>query len=65
MCGIAGYISFQKESSLSVKPLLKLMEHRGPDESSSIEQDNWGIGANRLAISAPSGKKHTTLMESG
>ena len=29
------------------------MEHRGPDESSTIEQDGWGIGANRLAISAP------------
>lgn len=53
MCGIVGYTYFHRDPSLSIKPLLKLMEHRGPDESSSIEKDNWGIGVNRLAISAP------------
>lgn len=61
MCGIAGYIKLQKKSSLSVKPLLKLMEHRGPDESSAVEQDNWGIGANRLAILAPREKNTQPL----
>ncbi len=61
MCGIAGYISFQKKPSFSIKPMLKLMEHRGPDESHVIETDHWGIGVNRLAVSAPQEKNTQPL----
>lgn len=61
MCGIAGYTYFHKSPSFSIKSLLKLMEHRGPDESSFIEKDNWGIGVNRLAISAPQEKNTQPL----
>ena len=53
MCGIAGSLHFDKKRDLSLHPLLEIMKHRGPDESSVIEQDRWSIGANRLAISAP------------
>ena len=38
MCGIAGYISFRKDPSFSMEALLKLMEHRGPDENLSYRR---------------------------
>ena len=60
MCGIAGYI-YREKPEFSMKTLLKLMEHRGPDESCAIEEDNWSIGVNRLAISAPQEKNTQPL----
>ena len=53
MCGIAGGFHFSGRGDFSLKPLLELMKHRGPDETSLIERDDWSIGVNRLAISAP------------
>ena len=53
MCGIAGSLYFTGKKEFSLHPLLRLMKHRGPDESSVIEQSDWSIGVNRLAISAP------------
>lgn len=53
MCGIAGGFHFKGKGDFSLHPLLDLMKHRGPDESSVIEQNDWSIGVNRLAISAP------------
>ena len=53
MCGIAGCLYFSGKKKFSLRPLLQLMKHRGPDESSVIEQSDWSIGVNRLAISAP------------
>ena len=55
MCGVIGNLNFQgkEKRGFSLPPLLKLMRHRGPDESSVMEQDDWSVGVNRLAVSAP------------
>ena len=53
MCGVVGNLNFQGKGGISLPSLLKLMRHRGPDESSVMEQDDWGVGMNRLAVSAP------------
>ena len=53
MCGIAGYIQFQKESSFAIDSLLAVIKHRGPDETESITGENFAIGVNRLAILSP------------
>ena len=52
MCAIAGCLHFQGKREFSLRPLLQLMKHRGPDESSIIEQDFWSVGLNRLAITS-------------
>ena len=61
MCGIAGYIQFQKDSSLSIDSLLFPMKHRGPDETESITGENFAIGVNRLAILSPEESKTQPL----
>lgn len=53
MCGIAGYIQFQRDSSFSIDTLLAPMKHRGPDETESIIGEDFAIGVNRLAILSP------------
>ena len=55
MCGVIGNLNFQGKGSggVSLPSLLELMRHRGPDESSFLEQDDWSVGVNRLAVSAP------------
>ena len=52
MCAIIGSLHFQTKREFSLRPLLQLMTHRGPDETSVIEQDLWSVGLNRLAITA-------------
>ena len=61
MCGIAGYIQFQKENSLSIDSLLAPMKYRGPDETESITGENFAIGVNRLAILSPEEPKTQPL----
>ena len=54
MCGIAGiynYRSLQEPSTeQSVKKMLSLINHRGPDESGVFLDENIGIGSVRLSI---------------
>jgi len=52
MCAIAGYLHFQKAKAFQLKALLELMKHRGPDETNLIEEEQWGLGVNRLAITS-------------
>lgn len=61
MCGIAGYIAFKNNPSFSIRSLLKLMEHRGPDETYYIKKEHWSIGVNRLAILSPKEKNTQPL----
>ena len=58
MCGIVGSLHFHGKRDFSLAPLVRLMKHRGPDESHIIEQDFWSLGLCRLAITAPE-EKHT------
>ena len=53
MCGIAGYIQFEKDNSFSINTLLGPMKHRGPDETESITGEDFAIGVNRLSILSP------------
>ena len=54
MCGIAGiynYRSPEKDSlELSVKKMLSVIRHRGPDETGLYLNDNLGLGSVRLSI---------------
>ena len=54
MCGIAGLFNYYSESEpsneLSVKKMLTLIKHRGPDESGIYLNQNVAIGSVRLSI---------------
>ena len=54
MCGIAGIYNYHSpaEPSLekNVKNMLSLINHRGPDESGALIDENLGIGSVRLSI---------------
>ena len=62
MCGIAGYIQFQKDSSFAIDSLLVPIKHRGPDETESFTGENFAIGVNRLAILSPTEPKTQPLL---
>lgn len=61
MCAIAGCLHFQKKEEFSLQPLLKMMEHRGPDETAFIDQELWSIGFNRLAVTSAHEKRTQPL----
>jgi len=54
MCGIAGLFNYNSESEpfneISVKKMLTLIKHRGPDESGVYLNQNVAIGSVRLSI---------------
>lgn len=54
MCGIAGIYNYQSSGEPStertVKNMLSLIKHRGPDESGIFLDSNVGIGSVRLSI---------------
>jgi asparagine synthase (glutamine-hydrolysing) len=54
MCGIAGIYNYRsdKENSLeiSVKRMLSVIRHRGPDETGLYLSENFGMGSVRLSI---------------
>ena len=54
MCGIAGiynYPSYKEPSlELSIKKMLSVIRHRGPDESGIYEGENTALGSVRLSI---------------
>jgi asparagine synthase (glutamine-hydrolysing) len=54
MCGIAGIFNYQSSeepsTESSVKNMLSLINHRGPDESGIFLDTNVGIGSVRLSI---------------
>lgn len=54
MCGIAGIYNYRSESELqtelSLKKMLSVIQHRGPDESGIYVGENMGIGSVRLSI---------------
>ena len=61
MCGIIGSLHFDKKRDFSLQPVLNVMKHRGPDETHTIEESNWSIGVNRLAITAKEEKNTQPL----
>ena len=54
MCGIAGYINLkkfpQKKFQKIISKMLKVSQHRGPDETKNIIGNNYAFGTNRLSI---------------
>lgn len=54
MCGIAGIFNYHSEqeasSEITVKKMLSMIQHRGPDESGVYLDRNLGIGSVRLSI---------------
>ena len=54
MCGIAGIYNYRSQSELqpelSLKKMLSVIRHRGPDESGIYLGENMGIGSVRLSI---------------
>lgn len=53
MCGIAGIYNYHSESETidkSIKKMLSLIKHRGPDESGIFLNHNLAIGSVRLSI---------------
>ena len=47
-----GSLHFDKKRDFSLPTVLNIIQHRGPDETQTIEEDNWSVGLNRLAITA-------------
>ncbi|MBV1924496.1 MAG: asparagine synthase (glutamine-hydrolyzing) [Flavobacteriaceae bacterium] len=53
MCGFLGEYSFQKNQITNKElfsSLLELSNHRGPDSTKSLREENFQLGFNRLAI---------------
>jgi len=53
MCGIAGYINFEKSNTASkdvLKQMTDVIEHRGPDGEGFYLKDNVALGHRRLSI---------------
>jgi asparagine synthase (glutamine-hydrolysing) len=54
MCGIAGIYNYRSlsepEPEMSLKKMLSVIRHRGPDESGIYVGENMGIGSVRLSI---------------
>lgn len=50
MCGIAGIFEIEKDNKSLMTKMLKMIEHRGPDEGSVFQHDNFTLGHRRLSI---------------
>ena len=50
MCGIAGIFERGKDNNALMQNILKIIEHRGPDDSSIFQHDDFTLGHRRLSI---------------
>ncbi len=55
MCGIAGFISKEKDAPVRTREILldkmcKIITHRGPDEQGTVVKDRAALGMRRLSI---------------
>ena len=52
MCGICGIINFndQPVQESSIRRMMKIQKHRGPDDEGVFLEDNIGLGFVRLSI---------------
>ena len=51
MCGFVGYFALDKiNASITLKNSVKLLRHRGPDDSGQLISKNIGLGSTRLSI---------------
>lgn len=52
MCGIAGIINYQtqEDQQAVLNPMLKVLQHRGPDATGIYMSENAGLGHARLSI---------------
>jgi asparagine synthase (glutamine-hydrolysing) len=50
MCGIAGWINLPTSNPASLKRMLDLIRHRGPDETQMYSDKNFAAGMVRLSI---------------
>jgi asparagine synthase (glutamine-hydrolysing) len=52
MCGICGIICFDNQpvQESSVRKMMQIMKHRGPDDEGIFLEDNTGLGFVRLSI---------------
>ena len=66
MCGISGITNFNKELEVensSIKEMMKLMKHRGPDDNGFFEKKNIGFGFVRLSIIDLSDAGHQPMFD--
>ena len=52
MCGIAGIVSFNNKTDIKSKflDILRVQNHRGPDDINAVFHNNISLGHNRLSI---------------
>ena len=50
MCGIAGFVSNNKNKEKDLKQMLKRIEHRGPDSEGMYIDEHVALGHRRLSI---------------
>jgi len=52
MCGICGIINFKQEAvkEATIRKMMQLMKHRGPDDEGIFIEENVGLGFVRLSI---------------
>jgi len=65
MCGISGITNFNKEpvENSSIKKMMKLMKHRGPDDNGFFVEKNIGFGFVRLSIIDLSDAGHQPMFD--
>ena len=63
MCGIAGYIGPEAPGLLPA--MLRVLKHRGPDDTGSYEEPGVGLGMTRLAIIDLDGGRQPMTNEDG
>lgn len=63
MCGICGIVNFseKKINESSLKEMMSIMKHRGPDDEGIFIENNIGLGHVRLSIIDLSDKAHQPM----
>ena len=64
MCGITGIINFNKNlvKETSIRQMMQIMKHRGPDDEGVFLEDNVGFGFVRLSIIDLSSSGHQPMI---
>jgi asparagine synthase (glutamine-hydrolysing) len=64
MCGICGIINFKEEvvKEASIRQMMQIMKHRGPDDEGVFFENNVGLGFVRLSIIDLTSSGHQPMM---
>jgi asparagine synthase (glutamine-hydrolysing) len=65
MCGICGIINFNQTivEETSVRKMMHIMKHRGPDDEGVFMEDNIGLGYVRLSVIDLTSAGHQPMMD--